>query len=167
MFRQNNVPKHDDRGPAIAGLNVHLAVQFLLEHLSNANLQRRGNTQTNALDFHVTSNEGFWEKLINERKVTLRWIELSHFQIVDWFPRTPGLYHTPEARWSRQEAEQYVREEEGIRFYEPKGKFHMMQGGIGSVRFKPILIEREEHWLCTATSDGYTHSGVPIAIPNH
>lgn len=166
MFRQNTMPEQDDTKPAIAGLDEERVVQFLLEHLRNANLKRRGSTQTNALDFHVTSNEGFWEKLLYERNMTLRWVELSRFQIVDWFPRTPGLYHTHNAKYARREAEHYVREEDGIRFYDPRGKFHMMQGGTGSVRFKPILIEREEYWLCTATSDGYAHSGVPIAIPN-
>ena len=166
MFERNRMPEHDDPRPAIAGVDEERAIRFLLDHLKNANLQSRGSTQANALDFRVTSNEEFWAKLLHERNMTLRWVELSRFQIVDWFPRTPGLYHTDNAQFARREAEHYVREEDGIRFYDPHGKFHMMQGGTGSVRFKPILIEREEHWLCTATSDGYAHSGVPIAIPN-
>lgn len=151
---------------AIAGLDTERAAQFLIEHLINANLQRQGTTPTTAPDFRVTSNEEFWKKLLYERYFSVRWIELSHFQIIDWFPRAPGVYHSPDAKYAREEAEQYVMEEDGIRFYDPRGKFHMIQGGVGSVRFKPISIAREEHWLCTATSDGYAHSGIPIAIPN-
>jgi hypothetical protein len=43
----------------------------------------------------------------------------------------------------------------------------MIDGGIGAVRFKPMMIEGDECWLCTATSDGYCHTGIPVAIPNH
>lgn len=43
----------------------------------------------------------------------------------------------------------------------------MIQGGIGSVRFKPITLEYDDYWLCTATSDRYCHSGIPLAVPNH
>ncbi|MCD4811975.1 hypothetical protein K8R14_05285 [bacterium] len=94
-------------------------------------------------------------------------MELRHFQIVDWFPRTPGLYHTHKAQEQRMLAEQYVNEENGILFYDPHGKGHMINGGIGSVRFKPIVIQGEDCWLCTATSDEICHSGVPLAIPNY
>ncbi len=165
MFQRDKTPEYNGPQPALAGLYDEQALQFLLDHLRNANLQQKGTTKENALDFRVTSNKEFWEKLIYDRNVALRWVELTHFQVVDWFPRTPGLYHTEQAKRSRNEAERYVREENGIRFYDPHGKFHMIEGGIGSVRFKPILIEGEDHWLCTATSDGYAHSGIPIAIP--
>jgi hypothetical protein len=43
----------------------------------------------------------------------------------------------------------------------------MVDGGTGSVRFKPLKIDGEDCWLCTATSDMYCHSGIPLAIPNH
>jgi len=42
----------------------------------------------------------------------------------------------------------------------------MIEGGIGSVRFKPIIVREDEYWLCTATSDAYCHSGIPLAIPS-
>src|ERR1022692_3539486 len=63
-------------------------------------------------------------------------------------------------------AEHFTREENGVRFYSPTGKGSMIQGGIGSVRFKSLKIEDEECWLSTATSDGYCHSGVPLAMPD-
>lgn len=42
----------------------------------------------------------------------------------------------------------------------------MINGGIGSLRFKPTKILNEDCWLCTATSDSYCHTGIPLAIPN-
>jgi hypothetical protein len=41
----------------------------------------------------------------------------------------------------------------------------MINGGLGSVRFKPLNLMGQEYWLCTATADGYCHSGIPLAIP--
>ena len=158
-------PYYSDNIPAVAELDAQHAINFLLEHFKHANLQRPGRNEVDAPDFRIESNEKFWRKILYNRNIALRWVELTKFQLVDWFPRTPGLFHTDNARFARRDAENYVREEDGIRFYEPRGKSHMIQGGIGSVRFKPITIEGDEHWLCTATSDGYAHSGVPIAIP--
>src|SRR5262245_19573199 len=50
--------------------------------------------------------------------------------------------------------------------FTPEGKLSMLQGGIGSIRLKPIrLFNNDWHWLITATSDGVAHAGVPIALP--
>ena len=152
---------------AIAELDERYSQRFLGEHLRNANLQRQGSTSPSAPDQEFHSNEEFWATVLHQRYPILRWVLLNNFQIVDWFPRAPGLYHVDSAEEARREAEHYVREENGIWFYEPRGKRHMMDGGIGSVRFKPITIEGIECWLCSATSDMFCHSGIPLAIPNY
>jgi len=41
----------------------------------------------------------------------------------------------------------------------------MLEGGIGSIRLKPVNIFGEPHWLMTASSNGITHTGVPLAVP--
>jgi hypothetical protein len=120
-----------------------------------------------APDLQFGSNQEFWHTMLKSRQAALNWVKLRLFQIVDWFPRTPGLYHTDHARMERRIASQYATEEDGILFYEPYGKGHMINGGVGSVRFKPITIKGEDCWLCSATSDGVCHSGIPLAIPNH
>jgi hypothetical protein len=157
--------------PAVAGLDSRTSIEFILHHLRNANLQRAGMVNSQASDLTFSSNEQFWESILHppygERKrIGLRWVELIGFQLVDWFPRAPGLYHTDNAEYARREAGNHVREQDGILFYEPRGKLHMLEGGIGSVRFKPISLPEGEYWLGTATSDNFCHSGVPIAIPN-
>ena len=167
MFSRGRYSDQDSNLPVVAGLDERLTRRFLLEHIQSANWQRPGITDNTAPDLRFTSNRDFWHVIIRTRQITLNWVELRHFQVVDWFPRTPGLYYTSEAQRQRQMAEEYVSEENGILFYEPRGKGHMISGGIGSVRFKPIMIQGEDCWLCTATSDGICHSGVPLAIPNY
>lgn len=164
-------PSQNQSKPFVAGLGRQYTQGFLSDHLRNANLQQQGSVNTEAKDLRFNANEQFWHDVLRSRyggrnSLGLRWVELSGFQVVDWFPRTPGLYHTPNADRARHEAERYVSEQNGILFYEPRGKTHMMDGGIGSVRFKPISIKDSDYWMCTATSDNYCHSGIPIAIPN-
>lgn len=154
--------------PLVAGLKREDVEDFLFHHFRYANLQKSGNVR-GTKDQRFTSNEEFWKRVLSlERldKIGLRWVELIGFQLVDWYPRSPGLFHTTQAIDARNEAEKYVTEEGGICFYEPQGKYHMLQGGIGAVRFKPITIGGTDYWLYTATSDIYCHTGIPISIPN-
>jgi hypothetical protein len=166
--RRDRFPNPEDR-LGIAGLDEERIARFLVEHLENANLQSQSRPGRTGADAEYYSNRDFWQDVVEERQQAraFRWVQLVNFRIADWFPRTPGLYHTEMAERSRREAEHYVVKEGGISFYEPRGKTHMMDGGIGAVRFKPILIEGNESWLGTATSDGYCHSGIPLAIPNY
>ncbi len=150
----------------IAELLPTQVIDFLLDHFKNANLRKLGISQPNGTDFSFKSNEHFWEVLLGERNTAFKSLKLEGFRIVDWFPRTPGLYHTKYGSRARTSAERYLREERGIKFYDPHGKFHLIQGGVGSVRFKPVTVEAQECLLCTATSDNYCHSGIPLAIPD-
>jgi hypothetical protein len=112
-------------------------------------------------------------------------VVLKCFQLMDWFPRTPGLYYTPNAAWAREEAFKHlhpgqwdspIRDHAGQKtrwrgardytvVFKPFGKQSMLEGGVGSIRLKPIRMFEEPHWLVTASSDGVTHTGVPLAIP--
>jgi hypothetical protein len=163
LFGRRN---QQNKAPAVAGLYEHHIKAFLMDHLKSSNLQVPGYTSSASPDLRFTSNRDFWDEILSNNHVALNWVELTHFQILDWFPRTPGLYHTPDAEGAREMAARFVVKENDIQFYDPSGKAHMIEGGVGSVRFKPIVIEGEDVWLCTATTDGVCHSGVPIAVPN-
>jgi hypothetical protein len=152
---------------AIEGLLDWSARRFLLEHLKNANLHRKGISKIGSTDKKFRSNEEFWNIILRDYEAPPNWVELSRFQIVDWFPRTPGVFHTARAAHARKKAEKYAVEEKGIKFYTPEGKAEMIDGGLGAVRFKPIEIGDSEYWLCTATSDEYCHTGIPLAVPTH
>jgi len=150
--------------PAVSS---HNGVAFLTEHLQLANVLSPSKKNTIKIkDKEFLSNKSFWDDVLNEKTRALNWIVLNNFQIIDWYPRSPGVYHTREARLLREDAEKYYREKNGAYFYEPHGKRLMISGGVGSVRFKSLKIDNEDCWLGTATSDGYCHSGVPIVIPN-
>jgi hypothetical protein len=131
-------------------------------------------------------NQDTWRDIIEQRITAGTAVVLESFQVMDWFPRAPGLYYSAGAEWPRQEALQYlhhgfrkspIRDHASLTgqqkasdsdytvVFTPEGKSSMLQGGIGSIRLKPVQMFGEPHWLLTASSDGVTHAGVPIAMP--
>ena len=128
-----------------------------------------------------TRNHDVWSDIIGQQISAGTEITLERFQVMDWFPRSPGLFYTPNAEWARNEAFQHLHggfaesptrdhaTERGQHDYTvvftPEGKLSMLQGGIGAVRLKPVQIFGEPHWLVTASSDGVTHTGIPLALP--
>jgi hypothetical protein len=130
-------------------------------------------------------NEDIWRDIIGQRITAGQEIVLEHFDVMDWFPRAPGLYHTPDASDARSQAFSHLHprlmdspvrdhatrvgkprsEGDYTVVFTPEGKSSMLQGGIGCIRLKPVRISGKPHWLKTATSDGVVHTGVPIALP--
>jgi len=143
-----------------------LVEEYILKHFESLNLKRQSESIIHESDKIYFENEGFWHQILREPIQKMNRVKLAGFKLIDWFPRSPGLYHTDGAEWERRIAESFVGKEDGAIFYEPVGKGHMIWGGIGSIRFKPINIEGEECFLSTATSDSFCHSGIPLAIPS-
>ena len=153
--------------PVVARLDDRSMQQAILQYLMNANLKARPFPSAREKDVAVRSNQEFWDLVkANQRRIGLKWVKFDGFSLLDWFPRSPGLYYTDLASHARYEARQYLRVREDCLVYEPQGKVHMINGGVGSLRFKPIRILNEDCWLCTATSDSYCHTGIPLALPN-
>jgi hypothetical protein len=108
---------------AIVKLDSRKVINFLLNHFKNRNLQNSGIYQQNGTDFYFESNEKCWEVLLCERNNAFKSLMLEGFRIVDWFPRTPGLYHTEDAVKARNNAEYHLLEEKkGVKIYDPRGK---------------------------------------------
>ena len=159
-----------DDAPLVGVLDQDRTKQYLIQHFRIANLQQKPRTtnEGHQIDTSFSSNEEFWQLILDgNRPIQSRRINLIGFKLIDWFPRAPGVYHTREGMEYRRRAERFVHEEGGHRFYEPEGKALMLDGGIGTIKFKPISIDTNELWLCTATTDGYCHSGIPLAIPSN
>ena len=136
-----------------------------------------------SISYH--NNEDVWRDIIGNRVSAGMEIILERFHLLDWFPRAPGLFYTPRAEWAREVAFRYlharswhspIRDHAGRTagkerpsdytvVFTPSGKQSMLDGGIGAIRLKPIAMFGEPHWLVTASSDGVTHTGVPLAIP--
>jgi actin-related protein len=153
--------------PVVARLNDIDMQAAILEYIMNANLKACPLPPAQEADVAVSTNQQFWDLArSNQRRIGLKWIKLDGFSLLDWFPRSPGLYYKESAQQARHMARDYLRMRGNCLVYEPEGKVHMINGGVGSLRFKPTKIFNEDCWLCTATSDSYCHTGVPVAIPS-
>jgi hypothetical protein len=117
--------------PVVARLNDRDMQQAILQYLMNANLKAHPLPSTQDADVAVSSNQEFWDLVkARQRRIGLKWIKLDGFSLLDWFPRSPGLYYTDFARDARYEARNYLRVQEDCLVYEPEGKVHMINGGV-------------------------------------
>jgi len=105
-------------------------------------------------------------------------IMLHRFRLFDYVPRAPGLYHDGNARFAREEAFRYLDDRLGdapahadaaaardyTKVFAPQGKQSMLEGGIGCVRLRPIVIGDEVFQLMSATSSDEAHRGIPVAV---
>lgn len=106
-------------------------------------------------------------------------VVLKGFRLFDYVPRAPGLFHSPNAEWARQEAFQYLDDRLGDSpaqidaaadadhrvVFAPMGKQSMLDGGVGCVRLKPIVVDDRVYLLMSATSGDEAHTGIPVAMP--
>jgi TIR domain-containing protein len=143
-------------------------------------------------DKTFTDNRTLWTAIIEEKLRAHRTIILEGFYLFEWFPRTPGLYYTPEAEWVRTSALEHLDPHfrstpsnppidhagtlvQGSRrssvpqdhtlVFTPEGKLSMLQGGVGCIRLKPIQQNERVFWLMSASANGVAHEGFPLAVP--
>ncbi|MEV0821177.1 hypothetical protein [Nonomuraea rubra] len=123
------------------------------------------------------SNEDFWESVFAEKLRSRYRVRLQDFFLLEWFPRSPGLYHTPDAEWSRRtarahfftlpgdELERYRSSEpESPQVYTLDGKTRMLRGGYGCIRLRDRLTEDGRLWFMSASSSLVAHEGVPVGL---
>ncbi|MCP4418819.1 MAG: hypothetical protein GY805_19560 [Chloroflexi bacterium] len=117
-----------------------------------------------------TSNRTFWETYHGQRLRDTQRVRLEHFHLFEWFPLSPGRYHTEDGRYFRQDAKsQLTRGTDGL-FYNPYGKVNMIKGGVGAVKLKTRLLantqgQAEPFAFMTASSTGTCHDGIPVLVP--
>ncbi len=140
-------------------------------------------------DHAFASNKILWDAVLSEQLRPSTTIKLENFLLFEWFPRSPGLYYTDRAEWSRQDALNYTLElpissqlngvddagktgsqpfiPDYMRIFDPYGKIQMLHGGIGSIRLKDKTIDNVGRvWFMTASSTNTAHEGFPIALPD-
>ena len=161
------VPRHS------MSLHPFQSAKIIDEHAVNAALLLKPG-EVQELPYHSSlsdrtfhSNNELWEAVIREQiRATPTPIHLESFFLFEWFPRSPGLYYTPEGSRARLEAQERIDHiDKGVVVYDPYGKLSMLDGGVGSLRFRPITIRESEFYLMSASSTGTCHQGFPVALP--
>lgn len=160
-------------------------------HLRNRRLLTKPIRLNLSADRTYFENEKFWNDTLNQTIRSTFVVFLNRFDLFEWFPRSPGLYYTPNAAYARQEATRHIDTDFPDRseitrdhasqlhglsvrdvgrdrklVFTPAGKFSMLEGGIGNIRFKPIQFPHGIHWFMTASSSGVPDDGIPIALPD-
>lgn len=177
------------RHPMLLTLFSENVLTELRTQLSTANYLSAPVVGTGQPDHVFRSNEVLWDAVLTERLYPSTTIKLDDFYIFEWFPRSPGLYHTPDGRHSRLIALDYTipynlssevkniddanRLAKGnflpdhMRIFNPHGKWRMIEGGIGSIRLQDKNIDVGKVYFMAASSTLIAHEGFPIALPEH
>ena len=128
-------------------------------------LDRQSTPETD-LSVRAESNTEVWQRFLTEELFDTRRVALEHFHLFEWFPLSPGKYHTPDARDYRDEARQQMElAPDGRTYFNPLGKMQMIRGGIGAVRLRPRQLAGEAYYFMTASSTGVCHTGFPVLVP--
>jgi hypothetical protein len=167
---------------------------LLQPHTLGRSFYMRPSSRPQIADKLYADNASYWRDVLEERIGAERNVTLKNFNVFEWVPRNPGLFHTPGANFARQGAQHYARSIErhhfdesmisdgAIRFrtatlsdgtvariiiYTPQGKISMLKGGVGCVRFKPLQLRKGgTAWLMSATSSTAPDEGIPLLIGN-
>lgn len=117
-------------------------------------------------EFH--NNVNVWAAILNESRRASMTITLDTFYLFEWFPRSPGLFHTPRAKTARKRAERSIDGVvDGVIIFNPYGKIEMLQGGVGCIRLRPKKVDSDIVWFMSASSTGVAHEGFPVALPQY
>ena len=114
-------------------------------------------------DRTYADNVAFWIDATSDRSFQSMRVLLKSFHLTEWLPTAPGRYFTPEAARAREEAEHYKSRHE--KEYYPIGKNYLILGGVGSVRLAAKRINGELLYFLGASSNGVSHQGLPVALP--
>lgn len=142
---------------------THMSTSNYLFSVGNINID----VGINENDKSFISNNNLWEAVFYNklRRRDIK-VKLESFFLFEWFPRSPGLYHTDIAKHARNEAsKRIIKVENGIVVYDPYGKQSMLDGGVGNIRLKPITLNGTEYFFMSASSNGTCHEGFPVAVP--
>lgn len=142
------------------------AVEYIREHVNSRWLKKPADERGKQIGDRVfNNNQQFWETVLQLPSfIGFRNVTLRNFQIIDWYPRAPGYAYTLAAARAQRKAHKHF-EKGSSTTYTPTGKEYMIKGGIGSYRFAPFEYKGTTYYLCSATTDNYCHTGIPLAIP--
>ena len=116
-------------------------------------------------NYSFKDEAAFWRA---SSELALAVVDLKKFRVSDWFPRAPGVYWSREGERTRENVfniEPHNNEALGD-YYSPRSKLELIeQGGIGTIRLTPKVIDGESCQLAVAMAGSQCAGGVPLAIP--
>lgn len=133
-------------------------------------------------DIDFKTNEELWSHILSNKAYFGQNITLNNFFITEWLPFSPGLFHTPEAKGSRERASRGVVRDDRRNIkrllnpqseeiknrvpveLDPNSKMKMVLGGIGTLRLIPKIISGYEKYFLGASSSGVCHEGIPLIL---
>lgn len=130
------------------------------------------------------SNEQFWRDAQEDRLRAQTTVEFKRFCLMEWIPRSPGLYHMPGSHEHRKRADDILlelpahermklreldpvssaQEAERTPVYSLLGKYSMLEGGIGCLRLRDRITEQGRLFFMSATSSGRADEGLVIGL---
>ncbi|MEV4347418.1 hypothetical protein AB0J83_23425 [Actinoplanes sp. NPDC049596] len=126
---------------------------------------------------HFPTTMQFWQSLLSEEARASHTVTLENVLLSEWFPRSPGLFHTEEAeRWREYAAPHLLRlttEQQAAydatlppnpTVFDLHGKIEMLRGGIGCVRLNRKLTSEGHLWFMSASTNRSADEGVPLAL---
>ncbi len=116
-----------------------------------------------------SSDQEFWHSAFAGKHYEGKLVRIQGFNLTEWVPASPGLFHTPAAARARRNAEAFLVFERGGMEYLPRGKVSMIEGGIGCFRLSAITSGSGHSLVHVlgATSTGLCPAGIPVALPQH
>lgn len=137
----------------------------------------------NQPDKTYNTSKSFWTDSITrrDRLYAGQIVKLTNFKLLEWIPSSPGLFYTPEAkrkrdsaresdqRWRRESEKNFVtsflpQKSKKIIELRPDEKKGMIQGGYGSLRVAPKVINHELQYFLNASSTGVSHEGLTVML---
>ena len=147
--------------------------------LSTANLVVSEESPASGSPVEFATDADFWRRTLDERLRSGSRVRLAGFRLLEWFPRSPGLFYTRTGWGSRVSAvrERYPESNELVRalrtvdsdlsVYNVRGKTAMLEGGYGCIRLRDKVTDQGRLWFMAASSSAVAHEGVPVGLPEH
>ena len=155
-----------DHLPSIAAADPRSLPFLVGDYIAARGLVTPGRFERSVGSTSTYSDEtAFWKDAARGRLFETGRVLLRGFTLVEWLPRSPGRYSTPEAKRARDMAGHFVADRHGGRVvYEPHGKTQMVLGGVGVIRLTMKDVDGERVQFLGATSSGVAHRGVVVAV---
>jgi hypothetical protein len=152
--------------PTRVGIGINRPAQYIRQYVSPLLYRLQTLVTRRSKLVEIESEEQFWRIA---GSLTMGPLRLNSFRVSDWFPRLPGLYWEPHAKATRSDRFlKHIRQDTELGlYYPPIAKENIIeQGGVGTIRLVPRVIENERSWFASATTGTLCHAGIPLIIPD-